>query len=179
MAACAVDIGDYGELEEFLARSSASVCITRRTRSRDRATCERCAQVQQGFSSSALFLNIELDQARAQAFFALISMDDIPSAPPKIDITPAPPQVATAPRPGFLDIRAHKTRRSAQAFWRRRDSRGDRCYTKPLQRKQLQNKDAAVPFRCLPCANTTQIVAANEQEPPKYKAVGDLGSRPV
>jgi hypothetical protein len=89
--------GDYGELEEFLARELSE--RLQNTEERD-AVIARLVNAalafNKVFASSALFLNIDLDQARAHAFFDLMALDDVPSSPPKVDSTPAPPRVTTA-----------------------------------------------------------------------------------
>ena len=88
--------GDYGELEDFLARELSERLQNTEEREAVIARLVNAAlKFNKAFSSSALFLNIELDQARAQAFFALMALDDVPSAPPKIDIEPVPLPVAT------------------------------------------------------------------------------------
>ncbi|HET8937680.1 MAG TPA: YCF48-related protein [Polyangiales bacterium] len=88
--------GDYGELEEFLARELSDRLQNTEEREAVIARLVKAALAfNKVFSSSALFLNIDLDQARAQAFFELMALDDVPSSPPKIDPTPAPPQVTT------------------------------------------------------------------------------------
>jgi hypothetical protein len=90
--------GDYGELEEFLARELSERLHDPEERDAVIARLVRAAlEFNKVFPSSALLVNRHLDDARAHALFALMALDDVASPPAKIGPKPAPVQVTTAP----------------------------------------------------------------------------------